>query len=79
MLDALSIVGASAEGDMTVTITMKVHDGNTLRNLVNFIWNKQSLIQKALGWQGGIIPESLVTAINAVPKPIKHREQRSGY
>lgn len=67
VLDALKNAGATAEGNGTVTFTLERHNGNTLRNTVNMIWSKQNLIQKALGRQTGIIPESLVTAINAVP------------
>ncbi len=67
VLDALKTVGAIAEGNGTITLTLNGHNGNTLRNVVNLIWGKQSLIQKALGRETVILPESLVKTINAVP------------
>lgn len=67
VLDALNFAGAKAEGNLTITLPMDGHNGNALRNIVNLIWSKQSLIQKALARQELIIPESLVTTINAVP------------
>lgn len=67
VLDALTIAGAKTEENMTVTITMDGHNGNTLRNLVNLISSKQKLIQKALGWWNDIIPASFVKVINEVP------------
>jgi hypothetical protein len=67
ILNTLKTIGAIAEGDAVVTLSMDEHNGNTLRNLVNLLWCKQSLIQKALDRQTGIIPESLVTVINSVP------------
>jgi len=67
VLDALKIAGASTEGNLTVSIPMTGHTGNSLRNLANLIWSKQTLIQKALARYEAILPASLVTAINAVP------------
>lgn len=67
VLDALNIAGAKAEGNWTVTLPMNSHNGNTLRNLVNLIWSKHSLIQKALSGHEAILPASFVKAINAVP------------
>lgn len=67
VLDALKTVGACSEGNGTVTFSLNGHNGNTLRNVVNLIWSKQSLIQKALDRDTGILPESLVKTINAVP------------
>jgi len=67
VLDALKTAGAIAEGNLTVILLMDAHTGNTLRNLVNLIFSKQNLIQKALAHQEAIIPDSLVTTINAVP------------
>lgn len=67
VLDALTTAGATAEGNSTVTLGMDGHNGNTLRNLANLIWAKQDLIQKALARPDAILPESLVTALNAVP------------
>lgn len=54
-------------GNGTVTLSLNDHTGNTLRNLINIIWCKQSLIQKSLGRQETIIPVSLVNTLNAVP------------
>ena len=67
VLDALNIAGAKVEGDLSVTLPMDGHNGNTLRNLVNLIWSKQTLIQKALARYEPILPASFVKAINAVP------------
>ena len=67
VFDALNSAGASAVGSLTVALPMDGHNGNTLRNLVNLIWSKQNLIQKALGRREAIVPVSLVTTINAVP------------
>jgi len=67
VLDALNNAGAKAEGNLTITLPMAEHTGNTLRNLVNLIWSKQNLIRKALDWQTSIVPESLVKVINDIP------------
>ena len=67
VLDALNIAGASTEEDLTITIPMIGHTGNSLRNLINLIFSKQHLIQKALAREEDIIPVSLVKVINAVP------------
>ncbi|MDR3541437.1 MAG: virulence factor [Desulfosporosinus sp.] len=67
VLDTLKTAGATAEGNGAVTLSIEGHTGNTLRNVVNLIWTKQSLIQKALGWVTNIVPAGLVKAINAVP------------
>jgi len=67
VLDALNIAGAKAEGNWTITLPMNAHNGNTLRNLVNLIWCKHNLIQKALSRYEAILPASFVKAINAVP------------
>ena len=67
VLDALKTAGAIAVGNGTIALSINGHNGNTLRNVVNLIWSKQSLIQKALGRETVILPESLVKTINAVP------------
>ncbi|MHB1654143.1 MAG: hypothetical protein ACYCVD_16955 [Desulfitobacteriaceae bacterium] len=67
VLDALKAANAIGEGNGTVTFSLQGHTGNTLRNVINLIWSKQALIQKSLGRQETILPESLVNAINAVP------------
>jgi len=67
VLDALNIAGAKAEGNLTVTLPMDGHNGNSLRNLVNLIWSKQTLIQKSLARYEAILPASFVKAINEVP------------
>ncbi len=67
VLDALKETGATAEGDGAVTLSLQGHTGNTLRNVVNLIWSKQNLLQRALGRQSTIVPADLVNAINAVP------------
>ncbi|MDR3584503.1 MAG: virulence factor [Desulfosporosinus sp.] len=67
VLHALKTAGVTTEGNGTVTLSLNDHGGNSLRNTINLIWCKQSLIQKALGRQTGIIPHGLVNAINSVP------------
>lgn len=67
VFDALKVAGASTEGNLTVTMPMDGHTGNTLRNLANLIWTKQVLIQKAFTRYETIIPSSFIKAINAVP------------
>lgn len=65
--DALKTAGGMVEGNGTVTLGLEGHNGNTLRNLINIIWAKQNLLQKALSRQTEIVPSVLVEAINAVP------------
>lgn len=67
VLEALKNAGAVAEGDGTVSISMAGHNGATLRNIVNLLWSKQILLQKALDRQKNIVSSDLVQAINAVP------------
>lgn len=67
VLEALKTAGATVEGNTTDTFSLDRHNGNTIRNTVNLIWSKQTLIQKSLGRHDAILPESLVTAINSVP------------
>ncbi|WP_407312075.1 hypothetical protein [Desulfosporosinus sp. SB140] len=67
VLDALKAAEVTAEGDGTVTLSLDDHNGNALRNAINLIWSKQKLLKKSFDWQADIVPESLVSAINAVP------------
>jgi hypothetical protein len=67
VLTALKAAGATAVGDGTVTLPLDGHNGNTLRNAINLIWSKQRLLKKSFNRQTDIVPESLVSAINAVP------------
>lgn len=66
VLDALKAAGTMTDGNGTVILSLEGHTGNTLRNVVNLIWSKHSLLKKALGWETDIVPASLVNAINAV-------------
>lgn len=67
VLDALKKAGASVEGNGTVTLSLDGFNGNTLRNAINLIYAKQSLLKKSLDRETDIIPESLVNVINSVP------------
>ena len=67
VLDALKAAGTIVTGNGTTTFLLDGHTGNTLRNVVNLIWSKQSLLTKALDRHTDIVPASLVNAINAVP------------
>lgn len=67
VLEALKTAGVTAEGEGTVTISMEGHSGTTLRNIVNLLWSKHTLLQKALARQKEIISAEFVQAINAVP------------
>jgi len=67
VLDALKNAETLAAGNGTVTFSLSGHTGNTLRNVINLIWSKHSLLKKALDRETDIVPASLVNAINAVP------------
>lgn len=67
VLSAINTAGAMVEGNASLTISLEDHTGNSLRNLVNLIYSKESLIRKSLSFQDDIIPETLVTALNSVP------------
>lgn len=47
-----------------VSIPMADHTGNSLRNLVNMVYSKQSLIKKSLGIESDIITDDFCNAIN---------------
>lgn len=49
-----------------VTLSMDGHTGATLRNLVNMISGKQSLIKKAIGVEGDIVDQDFIEGINSV-------------
>ena len=67
VFDALKAAGSIVADKGTVSFSLEGHTGNTLRNVVNLIWSKHSLLKKALDWHQDIVPASLVNAINAVP------------
>lgn len=67
VLDALKTAGVITQGNGTVIFTIDGHTENTLRNVVNLTYSKQSLLKTALDWQSDIVPESLVGAINTTP------------
>ncbi|TDG00919.1 hypothetical protein [Paenibacillus piri] len=50
--------------DLEITVPLDDHSGFTLRNLVNLIYSRQSLIGKALGFEGNIIEEPFIAAIH---------------
>ena len=57
---------ATNEAEITtfeVTVPMEGHTGNTLRNLVNIIYSKQTLIKKSLRITGNIIEDDFCKAI----------------
>ena len=47
-----------------VSVPMADHKGNTLRNLVNMVYSKQSLIKKSLGLDADIISDDFCHALN---------------
>ncbi|RUS44569.1 hypothetical protein [Cohnella sp. AR92] len=49
--------------DLEVTVPLEGHTAQTLRNLVNLIFSRQVLIAKAVGFNGNIIDEGFITAI----------------
>jgi hypothetical protein len=65
VLNALVTAEVQVEGDITVTIPLRDSSGKCLRNLINLIWSKHSLIQKALARTKAIFPETLVIAVNS--------------
>ncbi|GIO38857.1 hypothetical protein J41TS12_37180 [Paenibacillus antibioticophila] len=50
--------------DLEITVPLDSHSGFTLRNLVNLIYSRQALIAKAVGYDGNIIEEPFIAAIN---------------
>lgn len=54
------------EGHATITIPMGDHTGVSLRNLVNSIYSKDALLQKALDKKEPLLPAKLLEIINAV-------------
>lgn len=49
-----------------IIFSMAVHTGITLRNLINMISSKQTLIKKALGIETNIVTEEFVEGINNI-------------
>lgn len=49
-----------------VTLSMDGHTGATLRNLVNMISGKQSLIKKVIGGEADIVEQDFIEGINSV-------------
>ncbi|MEC1788626.1 hypothetical protein [Schinkia azotoformans] len=49
---------------LEISVPMNGHTGQTLRNLVNMIYSKQTLIKKALEIDEDIVTEELIQAIN---------------
>lgn len=49
-----------------ISVPMDGHTGVSLRNLVNMIYSKQTLIKKALGIEDDIVSEELIKAVNEV-------------
>ncbi len=47
-----------------VAVPMERHTGSSLRNLVNMIYSKQTLIKKSLGITGNIIEEEFCKVVN---------------
>jgi len=61
------IVGIGAEGiGIEIKISMDNHRGISLRNLINIISSKQSLIKKALGIERNIVDQEFIEGINNV-------------
>jgi hypothetical protein len=52
--------------DLEVKLPMEGHSGRTLRNLVNMIYSKQSLIKKAFRLEDNIVEEDFSIGINEV-------------
>lgn len=66
VLTALKANGATADGIATITISMAEHTGVSLRNLVNIIYSKDLLLQKALGRNQRLLEAVLLENINSV-------------
>jgi len=60
----LALAGAVAEGRASVCVTLKGHNGVTLRNLINIIASKQMLLKKALNLDTELVTDSFIEAIN---------------
>ncbi|MEA4987909.1 MAG: virulence-related protein [Anaerovorax sp.] len=52
--------------NIEIAIPMEGHTGITLRNLVNMVYSKQSLIKKSLGCTDDIIEDDFCNAVNNV-------------
>lgn len=52
------------EPQTEISVPMEGHTGISLRNLVNMIYSKQELIQKALGITEGIVGEDFIKELN---------------
>lgn len=52
--------------DSEVTFSMEGHTGISLRNLINMIASKQTLIKKAIGIENDIVTEEFIKGINNV-------------
>ncbi len=60
-------IDAKVESSSTqVTLSMEGHTGATLRNLMNMISGKQSLIKKAIGAEADIVAQDFIEGINSV-------------
>lgn len=49
---------------LEISVPMDGHTGQTLRNLVNMIYSKQTLIKKALEIEDDLVSEELIKAVN---------------
>ncbi|OMF90432.1 hypothetical protein [Paenibacillus sp. FSL R7-0337] len=50
--------------DLEITVPMGDHTGLTLRNLANLIYSRQTLMAKALGYDGNIIEDVFIVSIH---------------
>lgn len=66
VMSTLKEKGVTTQGDGAISIAMENHSGASLRNLVNLISSKESLLQKSLDRTKGIIPTDTVTHLNSV-------------
>ena len=67
LMNVIKAADASVEGNGTVTLSMKGYSGISLRNLVNLIGCKHTLIKKSLNRQQDIFPADFVLLVNSVP------------
>ena len=53
VIDALNMAGLSAEGTMTITLSLEGFSAISLENLNNMLASKETLIKKAMSIEGG--------------------------
>lgn len=67
VIEGLKLAGLGAEGDLSIVLPADGHTAGTVRNLLNIISSKGSLLKEALGRDNLPVPPGLVEVINSGP------------